>query len=321
MLNQSSIRAVLALAFAGGVLACSDSGTEVVTGPPTKLQATTQTQLSGTVGTSIKDAAVVKLTDAQGHPIPSGTVTWRLDCTGCGAAGTLSASQSLTGSDGVARVDVTLGTKVGQRQLIAESLTAAGPTQVVVGIDVAAAAPAAVVTTVQAVNIAQGQTRSVGATATDAYGNPVRYTWSTANSSVATVDSTGKITAVNPGTATLTASAGTVSTNVAVTVRAPLALPPVINECETNNARICGTWTLSGGQYNAVWSQGTQAVITVVRFDADSVVFTRKDVAGPSVGITARYSAGQNLAGTIRNALVRWTSGATTFGGTWDADW
>ncbi|MBI3610670.1 MAG: Ig-like domain-containing protein [Nitrospirae bacterium] len=70
---------------------------------------------------------------------------------------------------------------------------------------------------------ATGQTQQLSATALDASGNPitsVTFIWSSSNSSVATVSSTGLVTAVAPGgPVNITASSGTITSNaVSVTV-------------------------------------------------------------------------------------------------------
>jgi len=82
-----------------------------------------------------------------------------------------------------------------------------------------------------------GQTQQFTAVAKDASGNTisgVTFTWSSSNTSVATVNSSGLATAVAVGTATITASAGGKSGTATLTVTAPP--PPTINTIEVTPA-------------------------------------------------------------------------------------
>jgi hypothetical protein len=100
------------------------------------------------------------------------------------------------------------------------------------------------------------------------------------------------------------------------------ALPAEIRECETNTARICGTWTRVVGTstYSASWANGSKAIITVVQLDDRAVVFTRRDTEGPTRDMVARYVAIPD-GSVIRRGQVRWTTGGLTFFGIWDAHW
>jgi len=102
----------------------------------------------------------------------------------------------------------------------------------------------------------------------------------------------------------------------------PAALPQVIVECETNTAEVCGVWTRIGStdRYEAVWSQGSRAVITVVQFDSKAVVFTRGDTEGPSADLVARY-VGFMDGDAVEAGLVEWNTGGLTFYGRWTAQW
>ena len=101
------------------------------------------------------------------------------------------------------------------------------------------------------------------------------------------------------------------------------ALPATIQQCETGVEFHCGTWTLvsaADSLYNGVWDQGTRATLTMERFDRDSVVVRRVDIAGPSVGITGVYR-GKRASRDGAEGSVLWTNGFQTFGGTWTAEW
>ena len=64
-----------------------------------------------------------------------------------------------------------------------------------------------------------GETATLVATVTPDNAIDKSVTWKTSDGSVATVDATGKVTAVGPGTATITATAGTCSATCVVTVK------------------------------------------------------------------------------------------------------
>lgn len=84
--------------------------------------------------------------------------------------------------------------------------------------------------------------------------------------------------------------------------------PRVIKVCEP----ICGTWTLDGDKYNAVWANGARAVITY-QISGNSVTFNRRDTG--QVGFTAVYEGqinGNQLKGT-----VTWTYQGRTTSGPW----
>ena len=89
-----------------------------------------------------------------------------------------------------------------------------------------------------------GQTLQLTATVTDQHGNTLSgssITWKSSNTEVATVNPAGTVTAVNTGSATITAAAGTVTGAVQVQV----ALPPVpativITPAEPDTLRVIG---------------------------------------------------------------------------------
>ena len=70
-------------------------------------------------------------------------------------------------------------------------------------------------------------------------------------------------------------------------VAAVPTIPPVLNECE---GPWCGTWTWDGAHYRAMWNQGSVAVLTVVRWDAQAIVITRVDPAGTTPGNMSTYT-------------------------------
>ena len=83
----------------------------------------------------------------------------------------------------------------------------------------------AVTVTAGATSLAPGEATQLSATATTAAGQVVsgaQFAWLSDASNVATVDATGRVTAVSPGTAAISATAGTVRGTATLTVKAPV---------------------------------------------------------------------------------------------------
>lgn len=102
----------------------------------------------------------------------------------------------------------------------------------------------------------------------------------------------------------------------------PEPYPATIMECETNTGTVCGTWTLNeSDEYDAVWAQGSGAVITIERFDADSAVFMRTDKPGTtSAGMVAMYR-GRVQGSAVIDGRVTWSHNGITVSGSWNATW
>lgn len=99
-----------------------------------------------------------------------------------------------------------------------------------------------------------------------------------------------------------------------------LELPAELRSCETNTARLCTTWELVNGRYEAAWSNGSTAEIEVVRFAEDVVVFERRDTGGPTDDMHAFYY-GLPEGERITAGAVVWNTGGLTFEGLWEAAW
>jgi hypothetical protein len=97
-------------------------------------------------------------------------------------------------------------------------------------------------------------------------------------------------------------------------------IPLTLNECETETVGICGTWTLKDGAYHALWSNGAEAVINIVRFDDENVIFNRHDKEGISKGLRADY-VGKRVSDFKAEGTVKWTWNNNEWTGTWDATW
>src|SRR6059036_3833816 len=163
-----------------------------------------------TVGTTTQLTATPK--DANGTALSGRAVTW---ATSNAAAATVSASGLVTG---VAAGSATItATSEGQSGTSAITVTNVPVGSVTVS-------PAAVSLTV-------GQTMQLAAVTKDAAGNVLTgrtVTWTTSNSTVATVLATGLVTGVAAGTATITATSEGVAGTAASTVTAPVSNPGTV---------------------------------------------------------------------------------------------
>ncbi len=301
--------------LAVSLLAACDSSTNPP-GPPAGIVAVGNTSVVLTVGTTAADSLGVKVVDEDGRAVPNAQVSWTVDAPG---GVTLSPATATTDAQGTARVAVQGGTAAGTRTV--RAVIAGSSPAVTLPFTVTLNAGPAVTLQLppSLITLTPGAAATLAVTAAaDAFGNAVPtagITWSSSNTSVADVSSTGAVTARGAGVATVTARLGQAAGVAQVRV-----LPLAINACETRTATLCSTWTYSNGQYNAQWQQGSQAVIRVERFDADSVRFARQDPSGSSAGLTAVYRGARGTAG-VQNGVVTWTQNGSSFSGTWYGSW
>lgn len=106
----------------------------------------------------------------------------------------------------------------------------------------------------------------------------------------------------NSGTwsATVTSAGGSDVNASARAAPSGFAMPPTLKICEQGG---CGTMTWDGARYSGTFNNGAVAVISVVSWDANSIVLTRNDPAGVSAGNTATYTGrivnSNEIAGTV----------------------
>jgi hypothetical protein len=103
----------------------------------------------------------------------------------------------------------------------------------------------------------------------------------------------------------------------------PNGIPATISESE---GPFAGSWVWNGSGYNAEWSNGAFATLSIVSFTTASVVIDRTDTAqSVSAGLTAVYTGTISSAGdSIVNGSVTWTwPGVAGYPntGTWNASW
>ncbi|HEU0053224.1 MAG TPA: Ig-like domain-containing protein, partial [Longimicrobium sp.] len=157
----------------------------------------------------------------------TGTITFTPDGTGTFTAANQSYFQysgALLGADGILSTNETSGAKTWTFTVPA-TVTSFNFTLFVAAdvprpdgyIDVTPGAP----------RVLAGSGQSLAATVRSAVGNPIAgqtITWGTSSSAVATVDASGTVTAVAPGTATITATAGTRTGTATISVCPNLAV-------------------------------------------------------------------------------------------------
>lgn len=212
------------------VSACGDGGSGPETGPPSTITAVSSTTLDGAAGTALPTPISVKVSDAQGRPVPRALVTFTIPQGG----GSLSAPSDTTDDAGIASVTWTLGQSVGPARVEARAQGVLVPA--VFNATIRAGAP----TAMQRVSNPPGSSAanfeladSVAIRLTDNFGNPVaesQVTFAvvsgggTVSPATGTTSSTGVVrTSWRMGTAgaqQLRATAGTIQTLVDATAAA-----------------------------------------------------------------------------------------------------
>ena len=220
------------------------------------------TPQTGVVGTAVPVPPSVVVKDALGNPVAGVSVVFS------GAAGSVVPSAVVTDANGRASATWTLGTISGAQTISAQTSTLApvkfSATAVVGPATKMVVSPASV-------TLMPTQTSVLVATFSDNYGNridnPPAVSFSSSNQSVATVASSGLVTAIAAGAATISTSAGTFSQSIPVTVVATIAAPTRVNG-------------LTGRPFGVRMLNDATALVT--RQDVNQV--TRVDLAGMTPG-------------------------------------
>ncbi len=218
---------VLLAALSAAVLSACGKSTTDATQTPAAMRAQTGAAQSGTVGSVLSIPLSVVVTDAKGATITGVRVDWDA---GAGS-GTTSPSASSTDSRGVASTIWTLGTVAGTARVTAQI---GGVTPVTFSATANVGPAANVIATPELAFLGVGDTLRVRASVRDQFGNDLvgqALNFSTPDAAVATVSSTGLITAVSIGNARIIAEASGRADTVPVTVGAA-------------GASACGTTTV-----------------------------------------------------------------------------
>jgi len=76
----------------------------------------------------------------------------------------------------------------------------------------------------------------------------------------------------------------------------------------------------SGNQFEAKWSNGAQAVLTIEKFDSEGVIITRRDSSeSVSQNFGAVYTG--KISGNSISGEVTFTQNGQSWDGTWSATW
>lgn len=254
------------------------SGTAAVT--VAKLPVASVSVAAATVTIGAKATLLATVTDTKGNVVTDRPVTWTIapstvatidgttgEVTGV-AAGTATATATSEGKSGSATVTVT--------PVAVKSVTVAPAT----------------------LSLAPTQTGTLSATVTDANGTVVTnrpVSWSSSDLLVATVSQTGVVTALLPGTATITATSGGQSGTAAVTVTlvpvATISVSPTTTSMVQNNSRTIDATTKDAG--------GTTLTgRTVTWTTSNANVASLSAATGPSVTVTGGVAGTATITAT-----------------------
>lgn len=141
-----------------------------------------------------------------------------------------------------------------------------------------------------------GNTKQLTATVVPANADDSTVTWKSGNTNVATVDQTGKVTAVGVGTTTITATAGGKSATCTVTVTAKPVPIEAIALLRRRRSPVAGSISLSRSSRpqtprsaDVVWTSSDRTIATV---DANGRV---RGVAEGKVTITVTSTADRSI--------------------------
>jgi uncharacterized protein YjdB len=269
-------------AIAGIVVALAAPASIAVAPPSVTVTAGQTSQLTATVK------------DANGSVISGAPVTWTVD----------KPSVAIVGSTGLVS---------GQAAGTATVTATSGSVHVDVPVTVTLPPPNAVVVSPGTVALLVSQRQQLTGTVTDASGNTIpgqTITWESSNSAVAAVGTTGLVIAVAPGTATITATSGSVHGTADVTVspvpvRRVTLTPDALSFTEGDQGTQLavalldsagGTLSQTGRTIN--WSSSNSAVASV-----NGTGFVTPGTAGQAV-ITAAL-AGTGLSATATVTVTR----------------
>ena len=217
--------ALLIVAFVSGAIACGD---QEPTEPPPQASIPSSVTVSPTAVTLLSIGETVQLTavvhDQNGRTISNAAVTWASSDPSVAAA---SSSGLIT------------ATGNGETRVTASSGAATGSAEVTVRQQVSS-----VMVSPSMADLAEGDTLRLRAEALDAAANEVagtEFLWSSADVSVATVDSTGLVQGLIRGTARISAAADTISGTAEITVTLPyVPRNPAVDEDTSHSLQSVG---------------------------------------------------------------------------------
>jgi uncharacterized protein YjdB len=257
--------------------ACGRSGGDAVT--PESVASVTVTPATGdlsAIGATLQLSASAR--DNSGKVVTGSTVTWS------------------SANEAVATVAATgLVTAVGKgtAQITATVEAVNGSAQVTV-----AQVPATMSVSPTSLDLEAGATGRLSASVADANGHAIdgqTLSWSSDDTSVATVDASGLVTAVAAGSAVVTASAGSASGTADVTVTAPEPFTP------SRDTTLTGTVTVADVTIPA---GVTVTLDGNVELTAQGPVTIAGTLTGDCVGVTVEGQGDVTVSGTVSTACT-----------------
>jgi trimeric autotransporter adhesin len=174
---------------------------------------------SGYVDEQLSNPLVVRIDDEDGQPVEDVLVQWEVTS----GSASLSYERVRSNEHGRAGTYVTFGETAGT---VVVRATSEGLTPVDFELTAQAGAAANVDVTPAADTLNAGDTRDLEVAVEDGFGNVITgrtISWSTSDESVASVSSSGTVTARGGGTAEITASVDDASGSATITVRSPIS--------------------------------------------------------------------------------------------------
>ena len=321
-------RAVVVLGCALLVATCDHSTTTSPPQAPVPASVEAVRGAGDTVQVAGVDTLAARVKDADGGALAGVVVHWSI----AGGGGSLAGSSDTTDATGTARVAWTVGTAVGAGEARASVTGVSSPASFPVTL---APGPAAAVT--MSADTARfgalADTATYTASAQDAFGNDAvgALAWASADSTVATVSDSGRVTAVGPGTTLVTAASGAAADTLAVIVLqvpASVSVSPASDTvasgatvtlaaaaADSNGNAIAGTsftWSSSDSTIAAVDTMGvvegrvagSARISAATGALADSAALTVTSGAAASVSVSPAALGLGALADTVRLAAA-----------------
>lgn len=207
---------LLVALLAIGAGACSRA-TDEPSAPPANIVIDAGGNQTGTAGQPLPAPLVVRVTDAEGKPVGGRRVDWDIGASG----GTVSPASSTTNNNGIATTIWTAG-PVATTIRVAAQVGSLNP--VVFVAVILPGAPASVVGTPEAATIGVGDTLRVRASLRDALGNTIAgqvINYATPDAALASVSTTGLVTAIAQGTARIVAEASGRADTIPIAIGPP----------------------------------------------------------------------------------------------------
>lgn len=254
------------LAVAAVLLAITACGGESSTGPsaaPAAIKINSGNNQTGVVGTALSIPLSVLVTAADGKPVSNATVSWDI----APGSGSTSAATSRTDGNGNTQVVWTLGANAGTARLTAQ---VGGVNPAAFSATAQPGALSVIVALPDTLSVGVGDTVTVTSSARDQFGNDVSgsaLVYTSVSPTVASVSTTGLVTALAIGTGRIVVTSGAKADTVPVTVSAAGTslcggLAPTtmtVGQVITTTSRVC----LSGGTVNAEYGLVSFASSTV----------------------------------------------------------